>query len=142
MERTPLKTISTRELLAARRSVRWDSETEGDRVKAGGFVKRAFVASRLVKGGEYQGVSATIDELLAELETRPHVPSRSEGKLLRRLMAQTGWTADQLRAHPKFGAQLADNQHPNRHRISKAEAARVLPAVGKTHFGNSYKVVK
>lgn len=139
MERISLKTISTRELLAARRSVRWDSEYDVDRVKAGGFTKRAFVASRPVKGGECQGVSATIDELLAELETRPHLPGRSEGKLLRRLMAQTGWTADQLRAHPKFGEQLADNQHPNRRVISKSEARRVQPAVG-ARFGSMFKV--
>jgi uncharacterized short protein YbdD (DUF466 family) len=140
MSRITLKDISTRELLRARRDARYGSEYGGDRLKqAGDFTKRETIAFRLVKGGESQSAVATMDELLAELATRPHIPSRSEGKLLRRLMAQTGQSADWLRAHPKYGEMLADHQHPNRRRITKEQAARFA----KPHFkgfGNVFKV--
>lgn len=136
-----LKDISTRELKARLRDIR-HHEDDGDRLKSDGdFTKRIFIASRQVKGGDYESAAATVSELQAELATRPHIPNRAEGKLLRRLMAQTGWTADQLRAHPKFGMQLADLQHPHRREISVKEAKRIAPRIGKI-FGSIYKVVK
>ncbi len=143
MSQVTLKQLSTRELLEARREARFAKVYDGDRLKsAGGFMKRAYVAGRLVKGGTIEGVFATEDELQAELATRSHVPNKSEGKLLRRLMAQTGQSADWLRAHPKYGQMLVDHQHPNRKEITKSRAAQILPYVGNKHFREAYKVVK
>jgi hypothetical protein len=134
-----LDKISTRELLKELRSRRawYQDDTSGTKPE---FVKRIFVASRLVTGGEHDAAMATLDELQEELNRRPHVPGKPEGKLLRRLMKETGWTADQLRAHPRFGAELADAQHPNRREIYPWLAKHLAPALGKD-FGSRYKVV-
>jgi hypothetical protein len=138
---TTLQDISTRELKGAIREVRSESE-RGDPLKsAGSFQKRAFVASRMVKGGVYDPVSATEAELMSELNTRPHIPGRAEGRVLRRLIAQTGWTAEQLRAHPRFGEELADAQYPNRRVLSPCLAKSYALRYGK-NFGKHFKVVK
>ena len=137
-----LKDISTRELKQRLGTIRLNHEDDSERLKGdGGFLKRIGIASRQVKGGSYECAAATVDELTAELATRPHIPGRAEGKVLRRLIAQTGWTAEQLRAHPKFGMQLADAQYPYRREISAKDAPFFAKVHGK-RFGSTYKVVK
>lgn len=139
-----LSQVPTRVLLKALGQMRLSHESTDCSTKSI-FEKRQHVTGRpagVVDGQTvFDSVGATQSEVLAELATRPHVPSKGEGKLLRRLQAQTGMSADQLRAHPKYGAQLADFQHPRRRVITPAEAERVAPVVGKG-FGSMFKVVK
>jgi hypothetical protein len=141
-----IKDMSTPELLAALRDVKvmpndWDSDAKRP------VPRKVFVGSRKVPGGTaeyplYESVHALVGEIEAELATRPHVPGKVEGKLLRRLMAQTGWTEEALRAHPRYGEQLADAQHPNRRKISRTEAKRLVPVIGRRHIGNNFKIVE
>lgn len=136
-----LSKISTRELLKelrSRRSFGIGEEVSGCKPT---FIKRGNVAFRLVEGGNTDVAVATTAELVAELDTRPHVPGKPEGKTLRRLMAKTGWTEEQLRAHPRFGMELADAQHPNRQKISPSWARQLKSHYG-SRFGSKFKVVK
>lgn len=142
MDHIDLKMISTRELKRAYQEGKRGCVFEGLETKTdGGFEKRGRIANRLVKGGESRSVVASISELKAELESRPHIPGKKEGKLLRRLMKDTGQSAEWLRAHPKFGEQLADAQHPNRQRITPVWAPYYAARDGK-NFGNHFKVIK
>lgn len=67
--------------------------------------------------GEYNvndnqpGYTITLDQVLAELKTREHIPGKQEAKLLRRLMAQNRLTAEQVRAVPKYATLLAQAQY-------------------------------
>lgn len=67
--------------------------------------------------GEYNindgqpGYTITLDQVLAELKTREHVPGKQEARLLRRLMAKNRMTAEQIRAVPKFATLLAQVQY-------------------------------
>lgn len=142
MSQVTLKDISTRELMRALKGLHVLNEGDPeDPLKfAGRFERRQRIANRLVKGGDSEACMATESELIAELNTRPHIPGRAEGKVLRRLMAQTGWTADQLRAHPKFGEELADAQYPNRRHIPQSWAANYQKVYGES-FGRLYKVI-
>jgi hypothetical protein len=56
-------------------------------------------------------VGVSIQQVLDELNTREHVASRQENKMLRHLMAQNRMTADQVRAVPKFRTMLAQAQY-------------------------------
>lgn len=49
----------------------------------------------------------TIEQVLDELKTRPHIAKGKEAKLLRRLMAENCMTEEQIRAIPKFATLLA-----------------------------------
>lgn len=141
-----IKDMSTAELLAAFRAGRimpndWDHKLKR------AVPAKVFVGSRKVPGGTaeyplYESVHALVGEIEAELKTRPHIPGKAEGKLLRRLMSETGWTEETLRAHPKFGEQLADAQHPNRRKISRTEAKRLVPILGRRQIGNTCKIVE
>jgi len=132
-----IQNLSTRELLSAFRALRiegragWGPNTGADTV---------VVGSRLHPGGVLGGVSCTEDELVAEIALREHVPSKQEGRVLRRLQAQTGWTVEELRAHPRFGMEIADAQYPNRQQISPVHAERYAALYGKS-FGKLFKVV-
>ena len=132
-----IQDLSTRELLSAFRALRiegragWGPNTGADTFVAG---------SRLHTGGVVGGVSCTEDELVAELALRPHVLSKQEGRVIRRLQAQTGWTVEQLRAHPRFGMEIADAQYPNRKEVSQAFAAHNAAHYGKW-FGRLFKVI-
>lgn len=100
-----LKQISTRELIRALRPKDWYDWEFNEEDK-----KQVFVATRLVKGGIPVGVFATRSQIREELKTRPHIPSKKEGKVLRRLKHQTGMTYDQLRKHSKYGQEIFDSQ--------------------------------
>lgn len=50
----------------------------------------------------------THDQVKAELATRPHIANKNESKKLRQIMSQTGMTEAEVRAVPKFQAQLAE----------------------------------
>lgn len=128
-----IQNLSTRELLAAFRQLRIEGRGDG-----GG--RTAVVGSRIHTGGVVGGVSCTEDELLAEIAIRPHVPGKQEGRVIRRLQAQTGWTVEELRAHTRFGMEIADAQYPNRTEISPAHAQRYAAHYGKS-FGRLFKVV-
>ena len=109
-----LQDMHTRQLLNALRSYHYTSEYEES--------ERVFVGKVIAKGGEVEAVYATISEIRAVLNTRPHVSSKQEGKLLRRLRAQTGMSEAELRKHPKYGTMLFNVQHPRRQVISPKQA--------------------
>jgi len=50
----------------------------------------------------------THEQIKAELATRPHIPNKNEAKALRRIMAQTHLSEEQVRATPKYQAELAE----------------------------------
>jgi hypothetical protein len=138
-----LADLNTKELLSARRTLRYEAqilESEGE-LKPG-FEVRSLVACRLVKGGNSKAICASIAELSNELRQRPHVPGKAEARKIRQLMSKTGWSEEQLRAHPKFGAEIAETCNPNRRKISVAEAKRLLPVLGRKAIGRNYKIVK
>lgn len=82
------------------------------------------VGSRLVEGGVLETVWATRDEIIQELSTRPHVPSKKEAQFIRQLRAKTGQTEEWLRAHPRYGQEIADACYPNRREVSAVEYAQ------------------
>jgi hypothetical protein len=98
------------------------------------------VGTRLLKGGVVCSCFATLDEIIATLNTRPHVPSKREAKTIRRLRAQTGQTEAWLRAHPTYGQEIADAQFPDRRTISQREADQIAKYYGNL-FGRMFKVV-
>ncbi len=53
------------------------------------------------------GCVITLEQVLDELNTRPHITRGNEAKVLRRLMAQNRMTEEQVRAVPKFATALA-----------------------------------
>lgn len=104
MKTLTIKDFSTRELLVALRAQGYaffeiDSKD-----------RSVFVGSRILKGGNTFSFYAEKKDILEELKTREHVPSKREGKLLRRLRSQTKMTEEQLRKHPKYGKLLVDSQ--------------------------------
>lgn len=56
---------------------------------------------------DHSGCVVTIEQVLDELKTRPHIAKGKEAKLLRRLMAENRMTEAQIRAIPKFVTMLA-----------------------------------
>jgi ribosomal protein L35 len=50
----------------------------------------------------------THEQVKAELATRPHIPNKNEAKALRRIMAQTHLSEAEVRAIPKYQAELAE----------------------------------
>lgn len=50
------------------------------------------------------------DEIRAILNTREHVPNKNEGRLLRRIMSETGLTEEQVRSHKKYRRMLSTEQ--------------------------------
>jgi hypothetical protein len=138
-----LADLNTKELLAARRAVRNEErmlEREGE--LKDGFEVRTLVACRLVEGGNSVAIRASVAELSNELRCRPHVPGKAEARKIRQLMSKTGWSEEQLRKHPKFGAEIADTCNPGRRKISPEQAKRLLPHLGRKAIGRSYKIVK
>lgn len=123
--------MSTRELKNA---------LDATRVR-GNYEEQIYIGTRIVKGNNPCGVYATEEQIRAELAKRPHIPSAAEGKLLRRLIAETGQSADWLRAHPKYGMMLVDVQHPNRKEVPKSSAPFMKKVYGKL-FGRMCKVVE
>lgn len=49
----------------------------------------------------------------------PHAPNKDEAKALRRIMAQTGLTEEQVRAHKKYRIELSNAQKVGRTRTGK-----------------------
>jgi hypothetical protein len=129
-----VKDMTTRELLSA---------AKGARAYYAGNVDEGdyFIGQRFVKGGDMAICRATFAEIVSELNTRPHLPSKREGKTIRRLRAQTGQSEEWLRSHPKYGQEIVDAQYPNRTPISSEYAARIAPAYGRW-FGCMYKIVE
>lgn len=72
--------------------------------------EKRLVGCRLTTGGISQAVYSTRKGLLDELATRPHVPSKAESKVIRRLMSKTGQSEKWLRHHPKYGQEIVDAQ--------------------------------
>jgi len=76
---------------------------------------------RKLKNDAYRTYSYVYDEYddcTREYETRwipnsaPHAPNKKEGKMLRRIMAQTGLTEEQVRQHKCYRVQLAKASNP------------------------------
>lgn len=133
-----LKDFTTRELLQAARNER----AHGHRfdVEHGHAEDTVLVGTRLTKGNVPVAVYCKMQELLDELNTRPHVTGKREAKVLRRLQAQTGQSEEWLRAHPRFGQELVDAQYPNR-RPCTPEFARRMAVYYGSAFGKLFKVV-
>ena len=132
-----LQEVPTRVLLAALR----DFPHEDPYDDAAPEVVYVHKRPANVPGG-FDVIHATHDAIRTELRTRPHVPGKKEAQILRRLMAQTGWTEEQLRAHPRFGMELADAQFPNRRVLEPGPYAdRLRQSLGDHWFGRQYKVV-
>jgi hypothetical protein len=109
-----IKDISTRELLDIRLNQYYP---DGEVI---------LVASRLGKGGEVHNVYATLDEIRRELSNRPHVCGKKEGKLIRRLKAQTGQSEEWIRAHPRYGQDIVDAQQTTPRRVVTKERFDVI----------------
>lgn len=99
-----------------------------------------YVGTRITKGNNPHGVYATEEQIRKELIKRQHIPSRKEGKLLRRLIAETGQSADWLRAHPRYGMMLVDVQHPLRKEVPRGRAPFMKKVYGRL-FESMCKVV-
>lgn len=96
--------MTTRELLNARAQTR--NCYVGD--------ERVFVGSRFAPGGQQINVWATRDEIAYALYGREHVPSKKEAQVIRQLKAKTKQPEEWLRAHPKYGQEIADACTPDR----------------------------
>jgi hypothetical protein len=127
-----IQDLTTRELLQARDTYRNRYYTDEDE-------DQLLIGKRLVEGGNEEHVVGTMADIMAELNRRPHVSTKMEAKLIRRLRAQTGQTEEWLRAHPKYGQEIADAQRPNRQVIGASYAKTIAPLLGK-FFGKMYKV--
>jgi hypothetical protein len=79
-----------------------------------GVEEPRYIGTRIIRGGEVVSVYGTYSEIRAALRSKPHVPSKPEAKMIRRLQAQTGMTEQQLRAHPRYGQMIADPQGKRR----------------------------
>lgn len=53
----------------------------------------------------------------------PHAPNKDEAKALRRIMAQTGLTAEQVRSHKKYRIELSNAQKVGRSNTGKLSRA-------------------
>ena len=131
-----IRNLTTQELLRTVRKWDWTWSRDPD-----GPPEQIAVGSRMVEGGTKVTLFASRDEILAELSVREHVPGKREAKVIRRLQAQTGQTEEWLRAHPKFGMEIADAQNPNRRTITPAEAAQRAKYYSPKLFGKLFKVV-
>jgi hypothetical protein len=127
-----LQDMSTRELIAAAQPPYYPCDDTNP----------VLVGTRLLPGGVPQEVYATLDELTEELKKRPHVSSKLEAKTIRRLRSQTGQTEEWLRAHPKYGQEIADAQNPNRRPVTADWAKRMMPLYGEKIFGRMFKVIQ
>lgn len=131
-----IKDISTKELLWALR-VRSQYQYEyPDFIQSG---EKLLVGCRLTTGGISQAVYSNRKELLDELATRPHVPSKAKSKVIRRLMSKTGQSEEWLRQHHKYGQEIVDAQLPNRRFVSP-EWAKVNSRYYKSMFEKLFKV--
>ena len=140
MNQVTIKQMSVKELKSALRGRDWFNTEEVD------GAEKVYVGSRL-SGVDENGrqishlVHATKQEIRDELALRPHVPSKREGALLRRLMSQTGMSEKELRANPKYGKELVDIQqsHPRRV-ITKDQAKWYQKVYGKKMFQEFFYV--
>lgn len=134
-----IKDISTKELLRTmRRRVCSQYHYEYPNFIQSG--EKLLVGCRLTTGGISQAVYSTRKELLGELATRPHVPSKAESKVIRRLMSKTGQSEEWLRQHHKYGQEIVGAQYPNRKLVS-AEWAKANCSYYDSMFGKLFKVV-
>ena len=121
MPRPTLQDMTAKELLNARNQAR-DYEYHDDTL--------ITVGHRAITGGERVTVEATLGDILRELNTRPHVPSKKEATVLRQLKAKTKQSEEWLRAHPTYSQQLADACYPNRRVVSEDYYKRLARAIG------------
>lgn len=70
---------------------------------------RAAKRSRgMIRHGEYDEPDSYRE--LSPVPGGPHAPMKKESQLLRRLMAETGLTEEELREHKKYRVQLSEAQ--------------------------------
>lgn len=122
MPRPTLQDMTTKELINAR------DRNHGYNYQ--GDDEKLVIGHRFVTGGAQVTVEATLIEILRELDTRPHVPSKKEATVLRQLKAKTKQSEEWLRAHPTYGQQLADACYPNRRVVSEDYYKRLSRAIG------------
>ena len=116
-----IRDMSTRELVNALRGYDYFTVEHTDPV---------YVGTRVTTNGPV-AVYATLSEIKGVLATRPHLNSKREGKLIRRLMSATGQPEQWLRAHPTYGKMIGDVSHPQRRPIPKEEYVRLKRILGK-----------
>lgn len=137
-----IKDISTQELLTSISGKRYNDITNDE--------EEIFVGFRLVPGGTVEmpmseSVYATRTEIKAELALRPHVSNKAEGKLIRKLMAQTGQSEEWLRAHPRYGQEIFEIGNCNgkkRKTISKESYVEASKYYTKPSMEYRYKIGK
>jgi mRNA deadenylase 3'-5' endonuclease subunit Ccr4 len=122
--------LTTQELLNARGAFRAYDVGDDELV---------FVGSRNAPGGQQINVCATHDEIMAELNTRPHVPSSKESRVIRQLKAKTHQSEEWLRAHTTYGQEIALAGNP-RKMVSVREYQWIAKAYGKQHASRHYKI--
>ncbi len=123
--------LTTRELLNAREAARHCSHREDDRV---------FVGARTAPGGQTYNVWASYDEIVYALSCREHVPSKKEAQVIRQLKAKTKQSEEWLRAHPKYGQEIADACTPDREVVSVQRYQKMVSLMGKQTAAERYKI--
>ena len=88
------------------------------------------VGSRFVEGGKLVGVWATLDEIRYVLNNRPHIPSKKEAQVIRQLKAKTKQSEEWLRAHPKYGQEIANACTPDRRVVDAQTYQRMAKLYG------------
>lgn len=128
-----LSDMSTRELIRALRGFDWFDDDDHD--------SEVYVGKRWVAGGIEQRVFGKLSDVRDELAKRPHIPSRQEGRIIRRIQAQTGLSVEEIRRIPKYQDELADANYPNRRLVTADWAKRAAPTYGRV-FNRLFKVAR
>lgn len=132
-----LQDMTTRELLNARNLTRGryrDDDEDDDE-------EHVLVGTRRAPGGIEFSVTATRDEIRDALHSREHVPSKVEATVIRRLKAKTKQSEEWLRAHPKYGQEIANAGNSTRQVVSSGRYQRLTKIYGKQLTAKQYKIV-
>lgn len=100
-----------------------------------------LVFSRVGKGGAQEYLYVDPEDVRKELQGRPHVPSKREAKLIRKLKAQTGRTEADLRKDRKYGPMIveADLGQP-RKRVMKEEYVKLEQIYGRRFVARRFVI--
>ena len=137
MTNPTIKDMTTKELLNAKTSLAPGEFRDGDGHLRG--TDLVAIGHRVVSGGKVVEVKATRAEIINELNTRPHVPSKKEAQVIRQLKAQTHQSEEWLRAHPKYWQKIVDVSYPNRRAVTKQEYEKLARQHGNDVF-KYYKI--
>jgi hypothetical protein len=131
-----IKDISTRELVQAlqnRRCYRGIIDPVSGVYNDDGYSDVIF--QRLGPGGENDNVTVPMADIEAELSIRGHILNKPDGKLMRRLRAQTGLPPDKIRQ--QFGHLFFPK---GRREVSKDEYVAREAATSKEYMKGHYVI--